>query len=1505
VSFAKALIRLINKTVSCLFRTLILNVVRYILYSSIISDAKEPVPTNKKRKVSISPPSEVKSPTMNATSPLSKYLKRIYKLILSSSLVASFSNLMETLETYIYNVPLDPSPLLQIASVCLYTMDIVLNDISNITDMRLIQYGCMSVLTRIFGTYKSIRRAILDDFLGVLKHIPYGKKSGRTFVLNTGSRRFIINNSVAVSNDTDTNGDNVMVHNVSVLICDMIQSCALRHRETVMYDGNIENQHGEVMNNTAIQSTAQVTPTHDNASVAPINIQDSMAVCILFTKMLLQRCSRKGEEGGASEYRPVLQNLVQDCLKIQLLPEYPAAELLLLSITKHICEDLMGCRSINAASTNINLEPTYLATAMDTLGLISSDICAKVAAAKANPLVFPKAINLTGLDSVCKDPSNSESEKNRCFCGREAYNDTDMLDCDRCHHWFHMSCVGVAKDNLPDSYICDECKMQMLVIHQMEALMTKAKKMDQIKADLPSEPGHEDKVHIMRTLLLKFLSHQVRTTKNISLEAARDFYLAKCIQDIQDIQISRDANNGFLSHKMMQDHLLQLWNHYELDFHTTVGKNSMTNCEGTLLYEKCEYLSQEGNSKLMLTLIASKSSLVSMFPYIIGVIVTLMGDEGLVTLRKLSVKALSQIVFVEPNIMSKTQIRDAVSARCQDSAISVRDAAVSLVGVYVQQIPELAEVYQDSLLARLSDKGVSVKKRVVKIFKDLIATNPLFSGRARVFTKFLEQSSDRKEDDGVRDLIYEAFVELWFSRNEARGKMDRNDSAMETARQMVEVVALSSSPKHLSYLVREIVHGKGGKKETKMLSQRKIGASFAEKYCMNIVSTLIEDLVAFEGRDKDHARGSDHDGRALIALLTTLRTFADVHPPLLRQYYDPLLPYLKANNNVPRKYEEQIVFNICKILSNVSKILTDAEVHRLGHTDLPTDLVSITKIFPPSAASAAVETLASISIREEPDTNGHTTCQLMNLAKLFYSYLLKAKDTTNNFSKREKNNIYRALNVLGCICRYANREEDCILDNIEEYEAIDSSLITWENLSSSSFALFQVYLSMTDVTLKCKALRAISSIFVTHPRIMLVFEERGVLSEIMGEESDPSLQLEALKCWREILIDEETRVESGEAKRQMDSKETITISKKVSGDQDGDASLIGACCIQHSQRLFSMTSNTDVNIRLNALLLIETLLRQGQLNPMKAIPYLFALMGDIWTPIIQETSVKLLMDECERRPELVRQLFCEGIRSSFFFQNKVYKGFYTPTVLIMDKTEKNQRQCIFDQIYVEVIRSSRAYSTRVIKYLFSLFDGHKNGRGQSKEKYFSKSLTLLSFASEVLAYLPYNHLGDVLCILHTISSIVDLRGSDILSKLSEFLFSVGITNQKDGLNKRDIVEKAASKKYPSKCNGLEALRNPDFDSENFIELCAEASSLTLLLRVGAFLRSSYAGATVARLSEYHPGEKERPSDRGVARLSNGASLFSSQICGSGMKDCLDIDCAIRQYAEFCEMMREE
>lgn len=479
----------------------------------------------------------------------------------------------------------------------------------------------------------------------------------------------------------------------------------------------------------------------------------------------------------------------------------------------------------------------------------------------------------------------------------------------------------------------------------------------------------------------------------------------------------------------------------------------------------------------------------------------------------------------------------------------------------------------------------------------------------------LAQASNRKEDDGVRDLIHETFISLWFAnynclslKHKTSAALvtplrDNHSSVSDTARQMVEVVAISSSPKHLTSLVQEMVNGKADKCEEKKAIQRKIDKVAAEQYCASIVASLIEELLLFE--EKRESYSAVEAGSRLVSLLSTICVFAEASPYLLMNHYDSLLHYLKADNGVSMKFESVVVSHVCKILSHVSSCLNDGDLMRLGRGEISKDLVKITYKFGVSASGAAVETLAKLATHSYSDMDGPLMKSLVKLAKVFYTHLLKMKDTSNDFSKtkeRDRDNVHRALSVLGCICRHHQVGNKSFFEgDFQIFVAVSSSELTWDNLPSACFALFQKYLEKIDAGTRCKAVRAMSGIFSAHPRIFLAFQQKGVLEEILSDNAHPTLQLESLACLREILHMEENRVESGEASRQMQSKNDITTSKKISGDQDGDASLIGACCIQNAPRLFEMISSLFPMVRLNALLLIDTLLRQGLLNPMETV----------------------------------------------------------------------------------------------------------------------------------------------------------------------------------------------------------------------------------------------------------------------------------------------------------------
>lgn len=331
----------------------------------------------------------------------------------------------------------------------------------------------------------------------------------------------------------------------------------------------------------------------------------------------------------------------------------------------------------SALSKSQLLEATYLATAMDAFGKITSAVAGTLRINREKPFKLPDS-----MDCIDHEP---KEEVNRCFCGR-GHLDTFMVDCDRCHCWFHGSCIGITKDAVPDEWICDECKLQTAV-------------MDQAKVFSRSKQGStalttKDNCHVLRQFILSYITRVAQLSTSPRSKKSREFFIASWAKHVMLEETSSDGTGTF-DLGLIRSHVVAQW--YPSVSHTDQRSSN--------------FLTDDGNTRIMSTLLASSELSVS-FPRLLGVLLRLMGDN-MTSLRKLSLKAFLQVANADPVLMSQPLVRKEVSRCFHDDAISVREAAVNLVGDYVLQSPNLAAAFHTSLLERMVDKGISVRKRYV------------------------------------------------------------------------------------------------------------------------------------------------------------------------------------------------------------------------------------------------------------------------------------------------------------------------------------------------------------------------------------------------------------------------------------------------------------------------------------------------------------------------------------------------------------------------------------------------------------------------------------------------------------------------------------------------------------------------------------------------------------------------------------------------------------------------
>jgi hypothetical protein len=225
--------------------------------------------------------------------------------------------------------------------------------------------------------------------------------------------------------------------------------------------------------------------------------------------------------------------------------------------------------------------------------------------------------------------------------------------------------------------------------------------------------------------------------------------------------------------------------------------------------------------------------------------------------------------------------------------------------------------YVQALLVRLHDKGVSVRKTVVNLLKEVLLAqlaHPMYSSICRALLSVAESP---QEEASVKDTIREVFYKIWFSPQEtlAISSVQKRSEASKrvplspldvTSLQIVDVLgnegAEARETTWLVAMIREVLHGSLRMDAADLKAEVKARRVLAMKHCECILSSLLELLLRVEEGDEDlltrHAsliRGSGAD--KVVDIISTIACFCEAHPPLLLPHIDTLLPYLKVNRS--------------------------------------------------------------------------------------------------------------------------------------------------------------------------------------------------------------------------------------------------------------------------------------------------------------------------------------------------------------------------------------------------------------------------------------------------------------------------------------------------------------------------------------------------------------------------------------------------------------------------------
>ncbi|KAJ3066015.1 hypothetical protein HDU98_010660, partial [Podochytrium sp. JEL0797] len=151
-------------------------------------------------------------------------------------------------------------------------------------------------------------------------------------------------------------------------------------------------------------------------------------------------------------------------------------------------------------------------------------------------------------------------------------------------------------------------------------------------------------------------------------------------------------------------------------------------------------------------------------------------DSDTITLRTRALKALSDVVAVDASVLGLGSVKGVIGQRLLDASKMVREAAVELVGGYLMKDggEVVVREYYPLLVARMLDVGAGVRKRIIKLMKDLVASAVAKETRdgeampvemsarvVEIVCKLMGRVSD--EETSIQDLSLKCLAEIWFT----------------------------------------------------------------------------------------------------------------------------------------------------------------------------------------------------------------------------------------------------------------------------------------------------------------------------------------------------------------------------------------------------------------------------------------------------------------------------------------------------------------------------------------------------------------------------------------------------------------------------------------------------------------------------------------------------------------------------------------------------------------------
>lgn len=129
--------------------------------------------------------------------------------------------------------------------------------------------------------------------------------------------------------------------------------------------------------------------------------------------------------------------------------------------------------------------------------------------------------------------------------------------------------------------------------------------------------------------------------------------------------------------------------------------------------------------------------------------------------RGKALRALANISHADKYFLQSVEVRSAIQRCLVDESVNVRDTAVGLLGRFVLDNPSYIEPVLPSLMAKIEDAGLLVRKRVLRLLGDIFHKTENMNIKSACAVEIVRCVQD--EEESMQELATSTVNGLWFT----------------------------------------------------------------------------------------------------------------------------------------------------------------------------------------------------------------------------------------------------------------------------------------------------------------------------------------------------------------------------------------------------------------------------------------------------------------------------------------------------------------------------------------------------------------------------------------------------------------------------------------------------------------------------------------------------------------------------------------------------------------------